>query len=138
LLAIAFLGFVWDYHKICFGFAVGGFSHVLGDSFTISGVPFSPWSEARFHLFGGKLRTGNVEEYIVSGATAFLCAVWVYYAHPNYSLQNANMVANWSEEKPTEQTGQNGFIPFFFNWQQAYSRGEVDGKEWRDNRLKFL
>jgi inner membrane protein len=57
--AIAFFQLVIDYHHLGLGFAIGGFSHVIADSFTIAGVPFSPTSDARFHLFGGKLRTGN-------------------------------------------------------------------------------
>lgn len=40
-------------------FAWGGLSHVLADSLTVSGVPFSPYSERRFHLHGGRLRTGG-------------------------------------------------------------------------------
>lgn len=123
IFLILFFKFVIDYHSIGLGFAVGGFSHVIADSFTISGVPFSPWSDARFHLFGGKLRTGNAGEYIVAGMIAISCAAWVHYV-------------------PTLRTNSDqeigGFIPFFYDWKKEYDSGVVDGAEWKDNRLKFL
>ena len=78
LAGIAFFKLVIDWHAVGLGFCVGGFSHVIADSFTIAGVPFSPTSDARFHLFGGKLRTGNAGEYVVAGIIALLCAGWVH------------------------------------------------------------
>jgi inner membrane protein len=63
-------------------------------------VPFSPTSDARFHLFGGKLRTGNAGEYVVAGIIALLCASWVHLSPA--SFKNA----------PTLETS--GFLPFFF------------------------
>ena len=99
LAAIAFFKLVIDWHNIGLGFAIGGFSHVIADSFTIAGVPFSPTSDARFHLFGGKLRTGNAGEYVVAGIIALLCAGWVHLSPA--SFKNA----------PTLET--NGFLPFF-------------------------
>ena len=78
LAGIAFFKLVIDWHAVGLGFCVGGFSHVIADTFTIAGVPFSPTSDARFHLFGGKLRTGNAGEYVVAGIIALLCAGWVH------------------------------------------------------------
>jgi inner membrane protein len=124
LVGIAFFKLVIDWHNIGLGFCVGGFSHVIADSFTIAGVPFSPTSDARFHLFGGKLRTGNAGEYVVAGIIALLCAGWVHLSPA--SFKNA----------PTLETS--GFIPFFYDWKKEYDGGIVDGEEWKENRFKFI
>ena len=123
IAAIVFFALVIDYQHIGLGFAIGGFSHVMGDAFTISGVPFAPWSKSRFHLFGGKLRTGNAGEYIVAFAIAALCFSFVLYS-PVKVGTNAMI--------------ENGFIPFFFDHKHAYESGLEDAKEWKDNRLKFF
>ena len=52
-----FATFVFDLHGILAAFAWGGVSHILTDAMTVSGVPFSPYSDRRFHLFGGRFRT---------------------------------------------------------------------------------
>lgn len=124
LAAIAFFSLVIDYRHIGLGFAIGGFSHVIADSFTIAGVPFSPTSDARFHLFGGKLRTGNAGEYVVAGIIALLCVGWVYYSPTSF------------KNSPTAETS--GFLPFFYDWHKEYESGIVDGAEWKENRLKFI
>jgi len=124
MLAIAFFQFAIDYRHIGLGFAIGGFSHVIADSFTIAGVPFSPTSDARFHLFGGKLRTGNAGEYIVAGIIAIICSGIVYYSHGD----KRNPVGNDDA----------GFMPFMYDWKHQYDDGLIDGSEWKENRLKFL
>jgi Predicted membrane-bound metal-dependent hydrolases len=123
LIAIAFFALAWDYRLIGLGFAIGGFSHVIGDSFTISGVPFAPWSDAKFHLFGGKLRTGGAGEYIVAGIIVVLCAGWIMYSPVKVG---------------TAAQKESGFIPFFYDWKNDYEKGLIDGREWKDNRMKFL
>ena len=122
--AMLFFWLVIDYHHLGLGFAIGGFSHVIADSFTIAGVPFSPTSDARFHLFGGKLRTGNSGEYIVAGLIALLCATWIYYSPTSF--------------KNSHDVETSGFMPFFYDWKKEYDSGVVDGAEWKENRLKFL
>ncbi len=123
IIGIAFFILVWDYHHLGLGFAVGGFSHTIADSFTISGVPFSPWSDSRFHLFGGKLRTGEAGEYIVAGIIGALCVGWVMYSPVKIGMIDQK---------------ESGFIPFFYDWKKLYEDGLIDGKEWRDNRTKFI
>ena len=81
-------------------------------------------SDARFHLFGGKLRTGNAGEYVVAGIIALMCAGWVHLSPA--SFKNA----------PAAETS--GFIPFFYDWKKEYDSGIVDGAEWKENRLKFI
>jgi inner membrane protein len=124
IAAILCFWLIADYHHIGLGFSIGGFSHVIADSFTIAGVPFSPTSDARFHLFGGKLRTGNAGEYVVAFIIMCLCAGWIYLSPT--SFKNA----------PTLETS--GFMPFFYDWKHEYDSGVVDGAEWKENRLKFL
>ena len=122
IAAIAFFLAV-DWHRIGLGFAIGGFSHVFADAFTIAGVPFAPWSDTRFHLFGGKLRTGNGGEYVVAGLIAALCFCFVLYSPVKIG---------------TAAQKENGFIPFFFNWKKFYDAGLIDGAEWKKNRFNFF
>jgi len=61
---VLFLKFVGiDWRGFGLGFTLGGLIYVLVDSFTIAGVPFSPWSDTKLNLFAGKFRTGNGGEY---------------------------------------------------------------------------
>ena len=62
------------------------------DAMTIAGVSFSPTSDRRFHLFGGKLRTGDPAEYGISFDVVAICAVIV-------------MMLSAS-----------GWYPLFYNW----------------------
>ncbi|WP_299493406.1 hypothetical protein [uncultured Shewanella sp.] len=39
---------------------------------TVSGVPFSLYSDRRFHLFGGRFRTGDPVEYGISFVVHFM------------------------------------------------------------------
>jgi len=111
-----------DWHKIGLGFSIGGFSHVFADAFTIAGVPFAPWSTAKFHLFGGKLRTGNAGEYIVALIIAVICGSFIMFSPLHRRDDGAS----------------NGFIPFFFDWQKKYDDGLIDAHEWKQNRLNFF
>ncbi len=65
-LAIIIFSFIFDFRDMVFWFGVGYFSHWFADSLTISGVPLSPWDTSRVHFFGGKLKTGDMMEYIIS------------------------------------------------------------------------
>lgn len=123
IAAIAFFALAWDHRHIGLGFAIGGFSHVFADSFTIAGVPFAPWSSERFHLFGGKLKTGQPGEYLVAAVIALLCFGIVTYTPLG---------------KGDKLSIEDGFIPFFYDWKGYYDDGLIDGREWKDNRLKFF
>jgi inner membrane protein len=100
----------------CFAFVMGGVSHVLADALTVTGVPFSPMSDRRFNLAGGRLRTGGAGEYGVSASVVILC--WLLAGHVG--------------------AAGNGYVPFLPNWAERYENGEVTAKEWRDNRFKFF
>ncbi|CEO37617.1 metal-dependent hydrolase [Photobacterium kishitanii] len=113
IAAIAFT-FIWDYHGIFMAFAWGGVSHILTDAMTVSGVPFSPYSDRRFHLFGGRFRTGDPIEYAISAAVIVIC------------IGVSHLI------------GSSSFSPFFFDWAGYYDKGLIDGSEWKANRFKFI
>jgi hypothetical protein len=61
-----------------------------------------------------------VGEYLVTGLIVACCwSFFLYAPHP----------VNPNKDQ---------FIPFFYNWMGHYQDGLIDGKEWKDNRLKFL
>ncbi len=100
-----------------FGFAVGGLSHVLADACTVSGVPFFPWSTRRFHLFGGRLRTGQPAEVIFS-ALVLVCGVVI-----------ALLV---------HRGDGSGYLPFFPDYAAKYQRGVIDALEWKQHRFTLI
>lgn len=98
-------------------FAAGGLSHVMADACTVQGVPLGWWSDRRFHLFGGRFRTGQSGEYWFAGAVVLACvAVGMLSRH-------------W---------GGGEFSPFFFDWADYYKSGLIDAKEWKENRFRWL
>ncbi len=107
---------VWDFHHAITAFCLGGLSHVLADAFTVQGVPLGWWSDRRFHLFGGRLRTGQPGEYFVSGAVVISCAMLAWATR------------DW----------QGGFYPYFYDWHQLYQDGIIDAAEWKANRWRWL
>lgn len=115
IAALAFALLLWDFHGLLAAFCWGGLTHVLADSMTVSGVPFAPHSDRRFHLFGGRLRTGESGEYAVAWGIVAVCAVAMQLVHTS---------GNW--------------YPFFYDWPGLYEQGIIDGKEWKDNRFRFF
>lgn len=101
---------------LAFAFCWGGFTHILADATTITGVPFSPMSDRRFHLFGGRLRTGSHAEYMFVFVFTVACVFLAHFLH-------------------RENTS---FVPFFFNWGEYYENGLIDAIEWKENRFKFF
>lgn len=115
-VALAFFAVLWDFHGIGAAFAFGGLTHVLADSLTVSGVPFAPHSDRRFHLFGGRLRTGGAGEYGIAWGIVGICLLFAVLIKP----------------------GAGRWYPFFYDWGGLYNDGLIDGKEWKDNRFRFL
>lgn len=113
IVALAF-SLVWDYQGIGMAFAWGGVSHILTDAMTVSGVPFSPYSDRRFHLFGGRFRTGDPIEYAIAAGVVIAC---IGLSHI---------------------TGGSGFAPFFYDWSGLYERGVIDAMEWKANRFRLI
>lgn len=117
VLGLGFFLFSWDVRGIGAAFAWGGLSHVLLDALTVAGVPFSPLSDRRFHIAGGRFRTGGAGEYIFSAVVVLLC--WVV------SGQFAG-------------AGDAGYIPFFPDWAEWHEQGLVTPAEWKANRFRFF
>jgi inner membrane protein len=115
VLGLLFGLFVWDFHGIIAAFAYGGLTHVIADSLTIMGVPLTPFSDRRFNLLGGRLRTGDSGEFLVAGGIAAACFLIASQLHTV-----------------------SDFFPFFYNWAELYQQGVIDGYEWKQNRLKFF
>lgn len=113
--ALVFSLAIWDWHGLLFWFSFGGLLHVLCDSFTVTGVPVGPWSDRRFHLFGGRLRTGAPAEYAIAGGVVVVCAMI------GWGLQSSS-----------------GFYPFFYDWAGLYDEGIIDAAEWKANRFRFF
>lgn len=108
--------FVWDFHHIVTGFALGGLSHLFCDSLTPSGVPLSGFSSNRFTLFGGKIKTGEVSEHVFTGVFVVACLAVALATH------------SWGGE----------YSPFFYDWADGYKRGLVDPVEWKEHRFRWL
>ncbi len=108
---------VWDFHGIIFWFGLGGLSHVIADSLTVMGVPIGSWSDRRFHLFGGRLKTGRPGEYFVSLGVVIVA-----------------VIIGWGSGTFTD----NGFRPFFYRWDHLYQDGVIDGYEWKQNRFRWI
>ena len=113
--AALFFGLVWDWRGQGLAFALGGCCHWLQDSFTVTGVPVSWWSDRRTTLLGGRLRTGSIGEYIITAVVVVACAAIVSARGPG-----------------------GGYIPFFRNWPGLYKAGLVDGAEWRAHRFEWF
>lgn len=97
-------------------FCWGGVTHVLADSVTITGVPFSPLSDRRFHLFGGRLRTGSPAEYMLVFCFTAVCFALAHFLNRESS----------------------GFLPFFYDWADYFENGLIDGFEWKLNRFRIF
>jgi len=117
VLGIVFGMFVWDFHYAITAFSAGGFSHVFADSLTLMGVPLGWWSDRRFNLFGGRLRTGQMGEYWVTGVIVVMCI---------------------SVGVMTRHFDGGDYTPFFWDYPDYYHQGLIDGAEWKENRFRWL
>jgi inner membrane protein len=117
IAGLLFGAFLYDWHGVITWFCFGGLSHVLADALTIAGVPLGWWSTTKFHLFGGRLRTGRPGEYFVSGGVVAACVV--------FSLLTGGVVFS-------------GYSPFFTDWRGCYEQGLCSALEWRENRMRLF
>lgn len=89
----------------------------MADACTLMGVPLGWWSDRKFHIFGGRLRTGGMGEYWVAGAVVLCC----------FGIAMA-----------TRSWGNFGYAPFFTDWADCYKQGLCSAAEWKANRLKWF
>jgi len=120
------LSFIYDFRDLIFWFGVGYFTHWFADSLTISGVPLSPWDTSRVHFFGGKLRTGDLLEYIISFS---LLAMSVTIAKPMIET-----VYNFG----TGQEYSNTFKVFSMDYEDLNDKNIIDNAELLERRFKFF
>jgi len=118
-LFIILCSFLFDYKSVLYWFGIGYLSHWFADSLTISGVPLSPWDNNRIHFFGGKLRTGELMEYIIAFS---LLAISVTIAKP---------LLNLSFEK-------NSFNVYSMDYEKLNDEKIIDNSEYLKNRFKFF
>jgi len=121
-LAIIAFSFMFDYKSVLFWFGIGYFTHWFADSLTISGVPLSPYDNSRIHFFGGKLRTGEMLEYIIAFS---LLAVSVTVAKPVL-----NNFINFE--------GESSFSVFSMDYEDLNKKGIIDNQEYLERRFKFF
>jgi inner membrane protein len=117
LFGLFFGLWLWDYHHVVTAFTAGGLSHVIADALTVQGVPLGWWSDRRFHLFGGRLRTGQMGEYWLAGVFVLAC-IGISAATRHY--------------------GATEYSPFFWDFADYYHQGLIDGHEWREHRFRWL
>jgi len=122
LLIIAF-SFIFDFKNMIFWFGIGYLTHWVADSMTISGVPISPYDKHKIHLFGGKLRTGDMGEYIISFS---LLAVAVFIFNP---LQE---YINKTTDEPLK------FNVYYIDYKDLYNRHIIDEKTYKEMRFKLF
>jgi inner membrane protein len=116
--------FIFDIKDLIFWFGIGYLSHWFADSLTISGVPLTPWDTSRIHFFGGKLRTGDLLEYVISFS---LLAMSVTIAKPL-----AEGVGGFFGGK--EKT----FSVYSMDYEELNQKGIIDNKEFLESRFKFF
>ncbi len=121
IFIIAF-SFLFDFRSFIYWFGIGYLTHWFADSLTISGVPISPYDNSRVHFFGGKLRTGEMLEYIIAFS---LLAVSVTIAKPILN----NFI---------DFTKESSFSVFSMDYKDLNDKNIIDNKEYLEKRFKFF
>lgn len=121
-LGIIALSFFIDFKDLIFWFGVGYLTHWFADSLTISGVPLTPWDRSKIHFFGGKLKTGELLEYIIAFS---LLAMSVTIAKPTLELF-------------TNSNQNTSFNVFSMDWQDLNNKNIIDNQELLEKRFKFF
>jgi inner membrane protein len=114
--AMLFAHLIWDWGGWVFWFAAGGAIHWFCDALTVSGAPVGWWSDRRVTLFGGKVKTGDSNETIITILIVVVCGVLI-----------------WGRASSDD-----AFVPFFFEWADYYRGGLIDGREWKLNRFNVI
>lgn len=122
-IIIIAISFIVDYKNMLFWFGIGYLSHWFTDALTITGVPISPWDNSRIHFFGGKLRTGDMLEYIIAFS---LLALSLTIAKPMLNLFK------------TEEKTEVGFKVFGMDYDDLNKKNIIDNKEYLERRFKFF
>ncbi len=118
ILIILFSLLIFDFNGFLLWFGIGYLTHWLADSLTPSGVPISQFNKYRVHLFGGKIKTGSIIEYVLSfGFLIFMSNI-------------INPLDNLSNER--------NFNAYYINYKKLYDEKIIDEKTYRENRFKLF
>lgn len=120
-LSIIAFSYIFDFRDFIFWFGIGYLTHWFADSLTIAGVPLSPWDRNRIHFFGGKLRTGEMLEYVISFS---LLAMSVVIAKPVIEH------FNFGEHKD--------FSVYSMDYEDLNNKNIIDNQEYLTDRFKFF
>jgi len=122
-LGIIAASYIFDIKHLLFWFGIGYFTHWFADSLTISGVPISPYDNSRIHFFGGKLRTGEMMEYIIAFS---LLAISVTVAKP--ALNSLLNISNSAHV----------FNVFSMDYEDLNEKNIISNQEYLEKRFKFF
>jgi len=117
-IIIIIISFFMDFRGIIFWFGIGYLTHWVADSLTITGVPIAPYARYRIHLLGGKIRTGDITEYIISFSLLLLSFIMF---KPNIATANNNI-----------------FNPYNMNYKELNKKKIIDNKTMLENRFKLF
>jgi len=120
-LAIILFSAVFDYRSLIFWFGIGYLTHWFADSLTVSGVPLSPWDNNRIHFFGGKLKTGEMMEYIIA-----------------FSLLAMNVTIAKPMLNHLDFTQSSAFSVFGMDYEDLNEKNIIDNQEYLEKRFKFF
>ena len=120
-ILIILLSFLIDFQNLLFWFGIGYLSHWFADSLTVSGVPISQFDNHRIHLFGGKITTGSLTEYVFAFGFLFLV---VSLVKPIEKLKNEDL---------------NNYYNVYFNdYGELYEQKIIDERTYKENRFNFF
>jgi inner membrane protein len=126
-ILIILFGALFGYGFILW-FGIGYFTHWFADSLTISGVPISQFDNNRIHFFGGKIRTGETTEYVISFSLLLISAL---IFTPNY-----NNLLNSIKKEDTQEAYK--FNLYFIDYRELHEKKIIDNKTAKENRFKLF
>jgi len=112
-------------------FGVGYLTHWLADSLTITGVPLSQFDNHRIHFFGGKLRTGEYKEYVISFMFLFLSLSISQSSFASLSFTNGLFGSE-------EVYKYDNFNPYWTQYGELYQDKIIDEKTYKENKFKIF
>jgi len=120
------LSFIVDFRDLIFWFGIGYLTHWFADSLTISGVPLSPWDNSRIHFFGGKLRTGDLMEYIIAFSLLAM------------SITIAKLMIDTVYNFTKNDEYVHSFKVFSMDYEELNEKNIIDNAEFLEKRFKFF
>lgn len=101
------------------GFGLGGLLFILGELTTLNGVELIPYAGNRVHILKGAHRKGEFIEYFF--VALIVIAALILPKHGNGSIKDNDK-----------------FEPYLYDWEELYSDGLVDPREWKEHRFDYF